>query len=103
MDSGSAHFGFATGPLPRAPVDFTSGSIACRRASFASGPEVALFLAGREGLGISSLGAIFIATSRPPPHLRALITFGARPPPRYRQSLSMESYRLYPFRRFYGA
>src|SRR3954468_13856450 len=47
MDSGRAHFGFATGPLPRPAVDFTSGSIACRRASLASGPEVGfLSLAG---------------------------------------------------------
>src|SRR4051812_16135665 len=43
IDSGSAHFGFATTPLPRPAVDFTFGSMAWRRASFASGPEVAFF------------------------------------------------------------
>jgi hypothetical protein len=29
------------GPLPNPAVDFTSGSMACRRASLALGPEVA--------------------------------------------------------------
>src|SRR5256885_9122826 len=47
MDSGSSHFGFATGPLLKAPVDFTSGSTACRRASLRSSPEIGfLFRAG---------------------------------------------------------
>src|SRR5205807_5322485 len=39
IDPGSAPFGFAIGPLPSAPVDFTSGSTACRRASFAVGAD----------------------------------------------------------------
>src|SRR3954469_14091418 len=81
IDSGSAHFAFATGPLPRPAVDFTSGSIAWRRASLASGAEVGLRLSVREGLGISNLAGIFIATSRPPPHLRASITLRRAPPP----------------------
>src|SRR5881392_2440673 len=86
IDSGNAHLGFATGPLPRPPVDFTSGSIAWRRASFASGREVGFFFAERRGLGISNLAGMYIATSRPPPYSRALITLRA-PPPRYRHDL----------------
>src|SRR5437588_8713391 len=39
IDSGNSHFGLATGPVVRAPVDFTSGSMACWRASFALIPD----------------------------------------------------------------
>src|SRR2546421_12888334 len=39
IDSGNSHFGLATSPLAKAPVDFTSGSMASRRAFFALTPD----------------------------------------------------------------
>jgi hypothetical protein len=72
MDSGNAHFGFATGPVPSPAVDLTSGWTACLRASFALGAEVGFF-AERAGLGCFDFPAgMVITTSRSSAFLLAL-------------------------------